>query len=339
MSATPHLATFLDLAARRFSGSCDPDTRAQLGHYGVRAGAAVSARQVSDMVRHLDPAHGPNVPWIVRQLAAPEFQSEGLYFLRTGLKLWFRHLPTLSQADRALDAPGHDLAWLAALRRQIQQRTGTVTPAERGAVSAETTVAYEGAEGIVVIPHTREAACTWGKGTDWCFAERTVDNAFNEFNRERLPRVILVTAEFGKYRWAPSSAEEPFLDALHTHVDNPLPRDLAALHRAALAASPLLGSYNRRRARRGDEAEMVYDPMDIPGDLSGLTAGQQIALLKRVPDWARADFLHRLPAAWGRPDCLRDPDVLMDRLDRLERLATAGPQRPGQWPGSRGPTP
>ena len=49
-------------------------------------------------------------------------------------------------------------------------------------IKLESSILYEGEEGRVVIPHTKDAAIFWGKQTRWCVSAEGSANYFSHYN-------------------------------------------------------------------------------------------------------------------------------------------------------------
>jgi hypothetical protein len=60
-------------------------------------------------------------------------------------------------------------------------------------------VLYDGKEGKLIVPHTEEASCKYGKGTKWCTSSEISTNYFKDFNFE--DRLYIWIQKPGKYKY------------------------------------------------------------------------------------------------------------------------------------------
>lgn len=204
------------------------------------AGAALS------LCRRLCPGGGSYVPWLAGQLARLTPDAARFATLARQLDMFHHHKASLPEGERNLY--GRDAAWLAErtetlVLRRAQRRLDQLPPAERRAVAAETTTLYSGAEGLIVLPHSKESWRFWSLGTKWCIGAR--DREFNCFEHHygmAQPPVLLMPAGGGKYAIELgntfTSERDKDLAAL--------PPAAEALRRAGIARCALLRDYAGR---------------------------------------------------------------------------------------------
>lgn len=75
---------------------------------------------------------------------------------------------------------------------------------------------YEDDEWLVIIPHTRETSCFYGKGTQWCTAAEHSDNYFNHYNAQG-PLYININKKNGK-KYQFHFESEQFMDETDSSV-------------------------------------------------------------------------------------------------------------------------
>ena len=76
---------------------------------------------------------------------------------------------------------------------------------------------YESPEWLVVVPLTREAACLYGKGTQWCTAAETSDNYFDYYN-DQGPLYININRRDGR-KYQIHFESKSFMDARDEKTD------------------------------------------------------------------------------------------------------------------------
>lgn len=89
-------------------------------------------------------------------------------------------------------------ALLETLRPFQQARDAKKAAAQKidDRILAETTIVYEGPEGRIVIPHTKESCQFWGLQTRWCIAATKSENHFDRYNNVAPVYIYLPVASF-----------------------------------------------------------------------------------------------------------------------------------------------
>lgn len=101
--------------------------------------------------------------------------------------------------------------------------------------SGAATIVYDDDTWRVVIPHTQEASCFFGRNTQWCTAATDSDNYFNSYNRDG-PLYIVLNKPSNR-RWQLHFDTQQFMD----ERDEPIERwgDLAEVfHKCRFAVKP-----------------------------------------------------------------------------------------------------
>ena len=79
---------------------------------------------------------------------------------------------------------------------------------------------YEDEKWMIIVPHTQEASCYYGKGTQWCTAADRSTNMFDNYN-EQGPLFININKTTGdKYQFHFES--ESFMDAEDSQIETPI---------------------------------------------------------------------------------------------------------------------
>lgn len=79
---------------------------------------------------------------------------------------------------------------------------------------------YEDDGWLIVVPHTKEASCYYGKGTQWCTAADKGNNMFDRYNDEGLLYINIDKNSGDKYQFHFES--DSFMDATDTPIESPI---------------------------------------------------------------------------------------------------------------------
>lgn len=79
---------------------------------------------------------------------------------------------------------------------------------------------YEDSKWLVVVPHTKEASCYYGKGTQWCTAADHSDNMFDEYNKDGFLYINILKGTNTKYQFHFES--NSFMDATDRPIKQPI---------------------------------------------------------------------------------------------------------------------
>jgi hypothetical protein len=79
---------------------------------------------------------------------------------------------------------------------------------------------YEDSEWLIVVPHTKEASCYYGKGTQWCTAAENSHNMFDDYNKKGNLYINIRKSDGEKFQF--HFETESFMDATDTSIDTPI---------------------------------------------------------------------------------------------------------------------
>lgn len=79
---------------------------------------------------------------------------------------------------------------------------------------------YEDSKWLVVVPHTKEASCYYGKGTQWCTAADHSDNMFDTYNKDGFLYINILKGTNTKYQFHFES--NSFMDATDRPIKQPI---------------------------------------------------------------------------------------------------------------------
>lgn len=79
---------------------------------------------------------------------------------------------------------------------------------------------YEDNEWLVIIPHTEEASCYYGKGTQWCTAADKSSNMFDYYNEQGNLYINIDKTTHEKYQF--HFETDSFMDETDSPIENPI---------------------------------------------------------------------------------------------------------------------
>ena len=79
---------------------------------------------------------------------------------------------------------------------------------------------YEDGEWLIVVPHTQEASCYYGKGTQWCTAAEKSNNMFNHYNDQGNLYINIRKSDGEKFQFHFES--DSFMDATDSGINTPI---------------------------------------------------------------------------------------------------------------------
>jgi hypothetical protein len=79
---------------------------------------------------------------------------------------------------------------------------------------------FENGEWLVIVPHTKEASCYYGKGTQWCTAAEQSNNMFDHYNNQGNLYINIRKSDGEKFQFHFESGS--FMDATDTPIESPI---------------------------------------------------------------------------------------------------------------------
>ncbi len=137
------------------------------------------------------------VKWAIDQLSGYEhghfpLKAEDLYKLKSDVEYFFHRRKDISAEGLSHDIKDYDYGGLLDLlkpyrfeqeRKAMQRMQYKVTDEKQAKIMSETSILYNGPEGLVVVPHSVEASNYWGAHTRWCISARN-NNKFKSYNAD-----------------------------------------------------------------------------------------------------------------------------------------------------------
>lgn len=79
---------------------------------------------------------------------------------------------------------------------------------------------YEDNDWLIIVPHTKEASCYYGKGTQWCTAASSSHNMFDDYNSQGTLYININKNNGEKYQFHFETDE--FMDPTNTPIESPI---------------------------------------------------------------------------------------------------------------------
>lgn len=174
-----------------------------------------------------DPTYDPNKPnkmgkygkWLLGLYKIKRLKVEDLYKAKQYLSVYVKYINMVSVKDinqlRSLQDLYSVIKEFIDDPNQATSHNDEIRKIKEGAEKV-----YEDNEWIIIIPHTKEASCYYGKGTQWCTAAEKSMNYFDKYNEEGDLFININKRTQEKYQFHFES--ESFMDATDTEIESPI---------------------------------------------------------------------------------------------------------------------
>ena len=115
-------------------------------------------------------------------------------------------------------------------------RQFNMPPEKRAKIMSETTVLYQGPEGMVVIPHTPESSQHWGSNTKWCIAGK--ESAATHFPSYNTTSPVIMIIPTGMQDQKVALVDDTLYDSADKTIDALPPQHFALLQSGLNRLSP-----------------------------------------------------------------------------------------------------
>ena len=102
---------------------------------------------------------------------------------------------------------------------QATSKQDAVRKAKEGAEKV-----YEDSEWMIIVPHTQEASCYYGKGTQWCTAADKSDNMFDSYNEQGNLYININKRTQEKYQF--HFETNSFMDSTDAPIEPPIYKEI-----------------------------------------------------------------------------------------------------------------
>jgi hypothetical protein len=157
--------------------------------------------------------------WLLSLYMNRELQLEDLYKATTYLKYFIKYYNVINDKDinkcKSLSDLYNIVAYYMRNDYVATSKSDEVRRIKEGAEKV-----YEDSRWLVIIPHTKEASCYYGKGTQWCTAAEHSNNQFDRYNSEGDLYINIDKANNVKYQFHFES--DSFMDETDSEIEAPV---------------------------------------------------------------------------------------------------------------------
>ena len=174
-----------------------------------------------------DPTYNPDKPdkmgkygkWLLAIYQKGNLKTEDLYKAREYLSTFMRYNGKIEQRDIMKYGSLQDLYNVIQPFLDNPQQAATKSEEVRKIKEGAEKV-YEDEKWLVIVPHTQEASCYYGKGTQWCTAADSAYNYFDNYNKEGFLYINILKGTDTKYQF--HFETHSFMDATDSEIDQPI---------------------------------------------------------------------------------------------------------------------
>mgnify|MGYP003288438505 CR=1 FL=1 len=177
-----------------------------------------------------DPTYDRNKPkkmgkygkWLLNLYKLGNLKVEDLYKAKEYLQYFIKYYNVIDKKDIN---QYHSLPELyMSLKNLIENDSFTSKSDEIRKIKDGAEKVYEDNDWMIIIPHTQEASCYYGKGTQWCTAAERSHNYFEQYNSQG-PLYINIDKNSGaKYQFHFES--DSFMDEIDVSISDPINESL-----------------------------------------------------------------------------------------------------------------
>lgn len=174
-----------------------------------------------------DPTYNPDRPqkmgkfgkWLLSIFQKNMLKLEDLYKATEYLSTFIRFNKKIEQRDITKYNSLQDLYEVIKPFLENPQQAATKSEEVRQIKDGAEKV-YEDSKWLVIVPHTKEASCYYGKGTQWCTAADNSYNYFDDYNSQGLLYINILKGTDTKYQF--HFETDSFMDASDRRIQQPI---------------------------------------------------------------------------------------------------------------------
>lgn len=166
---------------------------------------------------------GKYTKWLFRLYTSNKLKIEDLYKAREYLDYFDRYKQRLELKDIGQYSSLQSL-YLAIRPFMENSRQPTSHKDEIRQIKEGAEKVYEDDKWLIVIPHTQEASCYYGKGTEWCTAANKSYNLFDDYNEEGPLYININKTNNKKYQF--HFETESFMDETDAEIAHPIAKTI-----------------------------------------------------------------------------------------------------------------
>lgn len=237
---------------------------------------------------------GKFLPWVVKIYIQGNFEYTDLNLINNYLENFTKSTNKLEKKDinqyKSLNELQNALDSVKDIKGSREEKRSIKSGAEK---------IYEDNKWIILVPHTKEAAIQYGKGTKWCTAAIN-DNMFNSYNKEG-PLYILINKQNPSEKYQFHFESDQFMDSEDYEIDL----------KTFLQENPEIRKYlgSIKNINKSDYRNWIwFDPKE-------LTKQDYLTAVKK--DWQVLKFV---------PEELKDYDMYLTAVKQMGRILEYVPE-------------
>ena len=213
-------------------------------------------KDVFEKIVSADPTYRPNKmgkygKWLLMLYKTKKLKLEDLYKATNYLTCFKNYINVLPNKDinvyKSLQALYDDI------RPYMDGNAATSKSDEVRKIKEGAEKVYEDNEWLVIIPHTQEASCYYGKGTQWCTAAEHSQNMFDTYNSGGNLYINIRKSDGAKFQFHFES--NSYMDATDSEIEGPICE--------TIGMSEGLLNYYRQALSTEDFGELLMQKIEI----------------------------------------------------------------------------
>ena len=161
--------------------------------------------------------------WLLNLYQKGALKNEDLYKAKDYLSTFVKFNAKINQKDinkySSLPELYKTIEPFIANPEQTTSKSDEVRKIKEGAQKV-----YEDAKWLVIVPHTQEASCYYGKGTQWCTAADVSDNMFDYYNEKGNLYINILKGTNTKYQF--HFETNSFMDEHDDYIPHPVTQSI-----------------------------------------------------------------------------------------------------------------
>lgn len=184
-------------------------------------------QEIFQQIVSADPTYNPQKPnkmgkyakWLLAIYQKGNLKTEDLYKATEYLQTFIKFNGKIEQKDIMKYKSLQDVYNVIQPFLQNPQQAATKAEEVRQIKEGAEKV-YEDEKWLVIVPHTKEASCYYGKGTQWCTAADNANNYFNVYYSHGLLYINILKGTNTKYQF--HFETNSFMDATDRRIQQPI---------------------------------------------------------------------------------------------------------------------
>lgn len=181
-------------------------------------------REIFNNILSIDPTSSENkmgnyTKWLLKLYMAKKLKEEDFYKAKEYLTCFNTYKNRITEKDINKFKSINDL--YVAIEPFYQSNEANSKSEEIRRIKQGAEKVYEDDNWLIIVPHTKEASCYYGKGTQWCTAADKSYNAFDSYNDEGN-LYININKRNPKEKYQFHFETDSFMDATDSPINSPV---------------------------------------------------------------------------------------------------------------------